>query len=64
MCLNGKGLHYFKCAKQNNTANAMNEQGNMNHKKENDNSPKKFKIMGYCDLNNRQFKIAIKKKLN
>lgn len=66
MCLNGKSVHYFKCAKQkDNTPNAMNEQGNMVSQKENDNSPKtKFKVMEYCDLNTKQFKITIKKKLN
>ena len=43
----------------------MKNHGNVVSQKENDNSPEtKLKATEYCNLNDREFKIAVMKKLN
>lgn len=44
--------------------NTMNNQGNMWAQKENEKSPIKLKVMDDCDLNDREFKTAVMRKLN
>lgn len=44
------------------SSNPMKSQGNMVSQQQNDNSPAtEFKGMGYCNLTDKEFKIAIMK---
>ena len=50
---------------QGNSSGTMKSHSNTIPQKENDNSPKaKLKVMEYCNLTDREFKIGVLKKLN
>ena len=50
---------------RNKSSRTMKKHSNTVPQKENDNSPEtKFKVMEYCYLTDREFKIAVMKKLN
>lgn len=52
-------------SQRNKPTNARNNQSNTGAQKENEKSPKtKLKIIGHCDLNGREFQIAVKKRLS
>ena len=50
---------------RNNSSSTMKNLGHTEPQEENDNSPEtKLKVMKDCDLTDREFKIAVVKKLN
>ena len=57
MCRQGNNLS--------NPSNTMNNQGNIGAQKENEKSPEaKLQVMEDCDLNDREFNIAVSNKLS